>query len=195
VLRAAQFAARFQFEIDEATVALCRKIDLSDLPPERIWGEIEKLLLLAKRPSFGFELLQKLTKLEKLFPEIASLVDVPQDPEWHPEGDVFVHTLLTIDRARELIEAELGLRCVFMRHVDQFFKKNEVAGDGSYTCTDHDAIPRPLLELALHNCLGSFAKVRQTHLHTVPETGQFFFRRFDPRKYFRGVHARRIARL
>jgi tRNA nucleotidyltransferase (CCA-adding enzyme) len=105
VLRAAQFAARFQFQIDEATVDLCRKIDLSDLPPERIWGEIEKLLLLAKRPSFGFELLQKLTKLEKLFPEIASLVDVPQDPEWHPEGDVFVHTLLTIDRARELIEA------------------------------------------------------------------------------------------
>ena len=105
VLRAAQFAARFQFQIDEATVDLCRKIDLSDLPPERIWGEIEKLLLLAERPSFGFKWLKKLTKLEKLFPEIASLVDVPQDPEWHPEGDVFVHTLLTIDRARELIEA------------------------------------------------------------------------------------------
>src|SRR6185503_18416574 len=105
VLRAAQFAARFQFQIDEATVDLCRKIDLSDLPPERIWGEIEKLLLLAERPSFGFKWLKKLTKLEKLFPEIASLMDVPQDPEWHPEGDVFIHTLLTIDRARELIEA------------------------------------------------------------------------------------------
>jgi tRNA nucleotidyltransferase (CCA-adding enzyme) len=104
VLRAAQFAARFQFQIDEATVALCRKIDPSDLPPERIWGEIEKLLLLAERPSFGFNWLQKLTKLEELFPEIGSLVGVPQDPEWHPEGDVFVHTLLTIDRARELIE-------------------------------------------------------------------------------------------
>lgn len=104
VLRAAQFAARFQFEIDEATVALCREIDLTDLPPERIWGEIEKLLLLAERPSLGFKWLQKLTALEKLFPEIASLIEVPQDPEWHPEGDVFVHTLLTIDRARELIE-------------------------------------------------------------------------------------------
>ena len=104
VLRAAQFAARFQFQIDEATVALCRQIDLSDLPPERIWGEIEKLLLLAERPSLGFQWLQKLTALERLFPEIASLIDVPQDPEWHPEGDVFIHTLLTIDRARELIE-------------------------------------------------------------------------------------------
>jgi tRNA nucleotidyltransferase (CCA-adding enzyme) len=104
VLRAAQFAARFQFQIDEATVALCRQIDLSDLPPERIWGEIEKLLLLAERPSLGFQWLQKLTALERLFPEIASLIDVPQDPEWHPEGDVYIHTLLTIDRAHELIE-------------------------------------------------------------------------------------------
>jgi len=104
VLRAAQFAARFQFQIDEGTVALCRQIDLSDLPPERIWGEIEKLLLLAERPSLGFQWLQKLTALERLFPELSSLIDVPQDPEWHPEGDVFIHTLLTIDRARELIE-------------------------------------------------------------------------------------------
>ena len=104
VLRAAQFAARFDFSIDEATVALCRQIDLSDLPAERIWGEIEKMLLQAKRPSVGLKWLQELTALESLFPELAALVDVPQDPEWHPEGDVFVHTLLTVDRAREMID-------------------------------------------------------------------------------------------
>jgi tRNA nucleotidyltransferase (CCA-adding enzyme) len=46
----------------------------------------------------------KLGAVEKLFPEIQSLIGVPQDPEWHPEGDVFVHTQLVIDRARELIE-------------------------------------------------------------------------------------------
>ena len=103
VLRAAQFAARFDFTVDETTVALCRQIDLSDLPSERIWGEIEKLLLQAERPSVGFQWLQKLTALEELFPELATLIDVPQDPEWHPEGDVFIHTLLTVDRARELI--------------------------------------------------------------------------------------------
>ncbi len=104
VLRAAQFAARFEFAIDEQTVALCRQIDLSDLPPERIWGEIEKLLIRATRPALGFDWLQKLTPLSNLFPEVAALEGVPQDPEWHPEGDVFVHTLLTIDRARELID-------------------------------------------------------------------------------------------
>jgi tRNA nucleotidyltransferase (CCA-adding enzyme) len=103
-LRAAQFAARFNFAIEDDTVTLCRQIDLNDLPAERIWGEIEKLLLQAAKPSLGFEWLQKLGALEPLFPELVALIGVPQDPEWHPEGDVFVHTLLTIDRARELID-------------------------------------------------------------------------------------------
>jgi tRNA nucleotidyltransferase (CCA-adding enzyme) len=103
VLRAAQFAARFEFEIQAETVALCRGIDLSDLPPERIWGEVEKLLLRAERPSIGLKWLRELLAIEKLFPELAALIDVPQDPEWHPEGDVFVHSLLVVDRARELI--------------------------------------------------------------------------------------------
>ena len=104
VLRAAQFAARFEFEIEPETVALCRSIDLSDLPAERIWGELEKLLLRARQPSIGLGWLHALGALEKLFPEINALIGVPQDPEWHPEGDVFVHTRLTIDRARESID-------------------------------------------------------------------------------------------
>jgi tRNA nucleotidyltransferase (CCA-adding enzyme) len=104
VLRAAQFAARFEFEIDPETVELCRGIDLSDLPAERIWVELEKLLLRARRPSVGVEWLRHLGAIEKLFPEIQSLIGIPQDPEWHPEGDVFVHTKLVIDRARELID-------------------------------------------------------------------------------------------
>lgn len=104
VLRAAQFAARFEFRIEPETVALCRGIDLSDLPSERIWGELEKLLLRARQPSIGLGWLHALAVLEKLFPEINALIDVPQDPEWHPEGDVFVHTRLVLDRARELID-------------------------------------------------------------------------------------------
>ena len=104
VLRAAQFAARFEFDIDPETVALCRTMDLTDLPPERIWGELEKLLLRAQRPSVGLDWLSKLGAIEQVFPEIQTLIGVPQDPDWHPEGDVFVHTLLVVDRARELID-------------------------------------------------------------------------------------------
>jgi tRNA nucleotidyltransferase/poly(A) polymerase len=67
-------------------------------------GEIEKLLLRARRPSIGLGWLHTLGVLDQMFPEIKALIDVPQDPEWHPEGDVFIHTRLTVDRARELIE-------------------------------------------------------------------------------------------
>src|SRR5882724_72142 len=104
VLRAAQFAARFEFEIDPDTVAICRRIDLSDLPAERIWGELEKLLLRANHPSIGLRWLKDLRVTEQLFPQIEATIDVPQDAEWHPEGDVFIHTMLVLDRARELIE-------------------------------------------------------------------------------------------
>ena len=104
VLRAAQFAARFEFDIEPATVALCRSISLDDLPAERIWGEMEKLLLRATRPYIGLQWLTELNVTSQLFPEIEALAGVPQEPEWHPEGDVEVHTYLTVNRARELID-------------------------------------------------------------------------------------------
>ncbi|HMM81290.1 MAG TPA: HD domain-containing protein [Pyrinomonadaceae bacterium] len=104
VLRAAQFAARLKFEIDPRTVALCREIDLSDLPKERIWGELEKILLLAEEPSKGLKWLYSLKVAEKLFSELQTLVGVPQEPEWHPEGDVDVHTMMVADEARKLID-------------------------------------------------------------------------------------------
>ena len=104
VLRASQFAARFEFAIEPQTVELCRSIDLTDLPPERIWGEMEKLLLRARRPAIGLKWLRELGALDQLFPELQALIDVPQEPDWHPEGDVWVHTLLTVDRAREQLD-------------------------------------------------------------------------------------------
>jgi tRNA nucleotidyltransferase (CCA-adding enzyme) len=104
VLRAAQFAARFQFDIDPDTVEVCRSIDLMDLPSERIWGEMEKLLIRSQSPSIGLQWLAKLGIVDQLFPELKALQGVPQDPLWHPEGDVDIHTWLTVDRARELID-------------------------------------------------------------------------------------------
>lgn len=99
VLRAVQFAARFDLTLGEQTQALCRTIALDDLPAERIWGEIDKLLM-APRPSIGFALALGLGVVEKLFPELHALVGCVQEPDWHPEGDVWVHTLQVVDRAR-----------------------------------------------------------------------------------------------
>jgi tRNA nucleotidyltransferase (CCA-adding enzyme) len=104
VLRAIQFAARFEFTVDPDTKALGRSIPLDDLPAERVWGEIEKLLLRARKPSIGFALAQELGIVERLFPELAALVGCPQEGAWHPEGDVWVHTLLVIDEARARID-------------------------------------------------------------------------------------------
>ncbi|MBA3765845.1 MAG: HD domain-containing protein, partial [Acidobacteria bacterium] len=104
VLRAAQFAARFEFDIEPRTVELCREIDLTDLPRERVWGEMEKLLLQARRPSIGLKWLVELGAIDQLFPELKALIGVPQEEAWHPEGNCDVHTWLTVDRARELID-------------------------------------------------------------------------------------------
>src|SRR5438093_1222683 len=103
VLRAIQFAARLEFAVDDDTRALCRAIPLDDLPAERVWGEIEKLLF-ASRPSIGFALALDLGAVDKLFPELRALVGCAQEPEWHPEGDVWVHTLQVIDQARLRID-------------------------------------------------------------------------------------------
>ena len=120
VLRAVQFAARFGFDLDEATAALCRRIPLDDLPPERIWGEIEKLLLQAPRPSRGLALALDLGVVASVLPELVPLVGCPQEPEWHPEGDVWVHTLMVVDEARaangdlerpQLVTVMLGAVC------------------------------------------------------------------------------------
>lgn len=104
VLRALQFAARFEFSLEPATKVLCRTIPLDDLPAERLWGEIEKLLLRARKPSIGFALALELDVIRRLFPELNALVGCPQEPAWHPEGDVWVHTLLVIDEARKQID-------------------------------------------------------------------------------------------
>ena len=104
VLRGVQFAARFNLEMDEETKAVCRSIPLDDLPAERIWGEIEKLLLQAERPSIGLGLAWDLGVVHKLLPELVPLAACPQDPEWHPEGDVWTHTLMVVDEARKRIE-------------------------------------------------------------------------------------------
>ena len=108
VLRAAQFAARFNFEIADETARLCSGMGLSSLSRERIMGELEKALLKAEKPSVFFEELRKMNQLSYWFPELEALIAVPQDPKHHPEGDVWNHTMLTLDCAAKLREAAVN---------------------------------------------------------------------------------------
>ena len=93
VLRAFQLAARFNFFLAPETAGLCRSIKASftELPAERVWGEWAKWAEKAQIPSRGLAVLQE-TEWLAHFSEVAALVGTHQDPEWHPEGDAFVHT-------------------------------------------------------------------------------------------------------
>ena len=98
-MRAAQFAARFEFSVAKETVDLCSEMDISTLPKERVMGELEKALLKADRPSIFFETLKEMNQLSVWFPEVESLIGVEQNPRYHAEGDVWVHTMMVLDVA------------------------------------------------------------------------------------------------
>jgi len=101
VYRAVQFCARFGFILSSETKVLCKEMVtkgmLEELPKERVYTEWKKLLLKAPKPSLGFELMRELGILERYFPELYALIGVPQSPKWHPEGDVWVHTMMTVE--------------------------------------------------------------------------------------------------
>ena len=100
VYRAVQFCARFRYQLADETLLLCKEmVDdgmLDELPQERVYTEWVKLLLKSPQPSVGFELMRELGVL-RYFPELEALIAVPQSPKWHPEGDVWVHTMMCID--------------------------------------------------------------------------------------------------
>jgi tRNA nucleotidyltransferase (CCA-adding enzyme) len=104
VLRVAGLAARLEFEVEPETLALCKTIDLRDLPAERIREELFKIFLKARAPSKAFDLLNEMGAIDQLFPEIGALRACEQDPIFHPEGDVFTHTMLAIDEAARITE-------------------------------------------------------------------------------------------
>lgn len=109
VLRAAQFMSRFNLRPDPMLTLTCRSIEstLTELPGERLWEEMVKLLLRGNKPSAGLTFLVASGALGRLFPELDALIDVPQDPEWHPEGTVWVHSLMAVDAAVETRTGDL----------------------------------------------------------------------------------------
>jgi tRNA nucleotidyltransferase (CCA-adding enzyme) len=179
VLRALQFAARFDLRIADATRDLCRSIALDDLPSERVFGEIEKLLLGASRPSVGFALGLDLGVIARLMPEMAALVGCPQEPDWHPEGDVWVHTLMVIDHARAAIDdldRARGLTIMLGAVCHDFGKPATTALiDGRIRSPNHEPVGVPL----------TLAVLDRLNVHS--------FEGFDARHHIAGLVAYHLA--
>ena len=148
--------------------------DLSELSPERILDELEKLLH-GGEPSRGLRFLAA-TRLLRFLPEVDAVRGVPQDPEWHPEGDVFEHTLLAVDRAAELApddrEAKRALLFAALCHD---FGKPATTQErrGRITAYAHDAAGAPLARRFLEGLRAPRALVDEvealTRRHLAPE--------------------------
>ncbi len=110
VYRALQFTARFDLNVESRTLDLTRNMvsrgDLDELSKERVSEEIKKLLLKAEKPSIGLQLAWDLGLIECDYPELSALKITPQEPAWHPEGDVWIHTLMAVDQAAKMIRIE-----------------------------------------------------------------------------------------
>lgn len=142
VYRAAQLAARLDFTVHPATVALCRAMPLTSLSPERILTEWEKMLLLAAKPASGLRWLREMEVLAKMHPRLAALAGCPQNPVFHPEGDVWEHTLLVVDAAAALRGQAKDPRVLMWAALLHDIGKPEVTTltGGKYTSRGHDAV-------------------------------------------------------
>lgn len=101
VLRAAQFAARFNFSIEPETMEVCRNMDVN-VSRERIYGELEKALMKSNTPSIFFRSLDEMGKLSTMFPELDALKKCPENKTWHTEADSYEHTMGVIDTAARI---------------------------------------------------------------------------------------------
>jgi len=173
--RAAQFAARMDAQIEEATRELCASMDVSALSVERIMGETEKALLKAEKPSVYFRELQRMNHLREFFPELEMTIGVEQNPRFHPEGDVFEHTMLVIDAAAGLrgrAEWPLGFMLSALMHDIGKVIATEVQEDGRITAYGHEVlglemVERQMRRITNHDKLIRFV-LNQTELHMRP---------------------------
>lgn len=96
------FISRFEMYPDLALHTLCTTMPIETVSRERIEQEFAKMLLRSKRPSLGIRWLNQIGRLQELLPELAATVGVEQSQKWHPEGDVFEHSMQAVDAAAQL---------------------------------------------------------------------------------------------
>lgn len=156
VLRGAQFAARFNFTVAEQTVELCRRMDLSHLPKERIMGELEKALLKSEKPSVFFETLRQMNQLDVWFPELKHLIGVEQNPKYHSEGDVWTHTMMVLDAAVRFLPQVKNKTGFMLSALTHDFGKAVCTKviDGVIHSYNHETLGLPLVEEFMQRLTG-----------------------------------------
>ena len=99
VYRVARFAAKLEFNVDNETLKLMNslKSELVTITPERVFVELNKALT-TRKPSIFFKVLKNANVLDVHFKEIYDLIGIPQPEKYHPEGDVFNHTMIVLDK-------------------------------------------------------------------------------------------------
>jgi len=104
--RVMQFIGRFEMEPDKKLNSICKKVSLKGIASERIFEELCKLFLKSKRPSLGIRWLQKIKRLKEVMPEVFDLIGVKQPMKYHPEKDVFEHSMQALDFAANYSDYE-----------------------------------------------------------------------------------------
>lgn len=104
IWRAAQFCARFDWQVDSALRAAIQAAvpSLAGLAQERVTREWEKLLVMPDKPGQAVQLLDDWGVILESYPELFALHECPQEAQFHPEGDVWIHTLMVLDQAARL---------------------------------------------------------------------------------------------
>ena len=193
LFRAAQFAARFNFDIDSSTIELCKTMDDSALSKERVEEELKKALLEANKPSLFFDSLNKMNKLDYWFKEVKECIGYEQNPKKHPEGDVYTHTMLALDTAvlfRELVHNPYDFMLLIVVH--DFGKlKTKVMTDEGIHFYGHENYLEDIKEFL--NRLVSSNETKDYVLEMVPKhmRGHKLFSKnldtYESNKWFDGV--------
>ena len=222
VLRGAQFLSRFGFRSEPTTVGYCREVlpEFPALSGERIYEEWYKWAVRGNYPSLGLEFLKE-TGWAGAFPELSAIIGCPQNPEWHPEGDVWTHTLLVCNEAKKAIfraqeegnsfseEEQAVLMFAALGH--DFGKPGVTKRDpqGIIRSRGHAAAGVPLMESFLtrikapkrivemvKSLVGEHMIITNPQLH--PPTAKIVRRlaaRLDPRTFGSGLRSAKATRL
>ena len=192
--RVMQFISRFEMHPDTELHELCKTMDISNVARERIASEFEKMILRSHKPSLGIRWLKKINRLKENLPQLDATKDIPQDPEWHPEGDVFEHLMQSFDAAALLAyECDRDKLIVCFAALLHDIGKSSTTNyiDGRWHSYNHESVSAQEAKKALsrvttnHELIQTICTLIAHHMAPT----QFIAQKAKPTAYKRLAHA------